>query len=108
MAHANDFLLNAVACDELKQCTLWSQHLVLHTRDSLRKTLEYFGFENVLIEGVQRHSLSNHLAWLATGKPWGHKSPLSLLDCDVLSDAYRNTLCRIDATDTLVAIAKVP
>jgi len=106
--HANDFLLNTVSCDEFKQFTLWSQHLVLHTRDSLRKTLEYVGLTDVLIEGVQRYPLSNHLNWLANGKAGGHKSSLSSLDCDVLFDAYQNALARIDATDTLVAIAKVP
>jgi SAM-dependent methyltransferase len=106
--HANDFLLNALACDEFKQFTLWSQHLVLHTRDSLRKTLEYVGLTDVLIEGVQRYPLSNHLNWLANGEPGGHKSPFSALDCDGLLGAYQNALARIDATDTLVAIAKVP
>lgn len=106
--HANDFLLNAVACDEFKQFTLWSQHLVLHTRDSLRKMLECVGLTDVLIEGVQRYPLSNHLNWLANGKAGGHKSPLSSLDSDVLFDAYQNALARIDATDTLVALAKVP
>lgn len=106
--HANDFLLNTVACDEFKQFKLWSQHLVLHTRDSLRMMLEYVGLTDVLIEGVQRYPLSNHLNWLANGKAGGHKSPLSSLDCDVLFDAYQNALARIDATDTLVALAKVP
>ena len=105
--HANDFLLSSVACEEFKQFTLWSQHLVLHTRDSLRKTLEYVGLEDIQIEGVQRYPLSNHLNWLANGKAGGHKSPLSVLDSDVLFDAYQHSLARIDATDTLVAIAKV-
>ena len=105
--HANDFLLNAVDCDEFKQFTLWSQHLVLHTRDSLRRMLEYVGLTNVLIEGVQRFPLSNHLNWLANGKAGGHKTLLSSLDSDVLFDAYQNALARIDATDTLVALAKV-
>lgn len=106
--HANDFLLNAVACEEFKQFTLWSQHLVLHTRESLRKMLEFVGLKEIQIEGVQRYPLSNHLHWLAEGKAGGHKSPLSSLDTDILFDAYQNSLARIDATDTLVAIAKVP
>ena len=105
--HANDFLLSAVECEEFKQFLLWSQHLVLHTRESLRKTLRFVGLEEIQIEGVQRYPLSNHLNWLANGKPGGHKSSLSFLDSDELFDAYQNSLARIDATDTLVAIAKV-
>ena len=106
--HANDFLLSAVDCEEFKQFTLWSQHLVLHTRESLRKTLEFVGLKDIQIEGVQRYPLSNHLNWLAKGKAGGHKSPLSVLDSDVLFNAYQSSLARIDATDTLVAVAKVP
>ena len=30
--HANDFLLNFMKNNEFKQFTLWSQHLLLHTR----------------------------------------------------------------------------
>lgn len=106
--HANDFLLTYLASNEFKQFTLYSQHLVLHTRDSLRKMLEYVGFVDIQIEGVQRYPLSNHLNWLANGKAGGHKSSLSSLDSDALSDAYQNSLARIDATDTLIVIANVP
>ncbi len=106
--HANDFLLSVLECDEFKQFTLWSQHLVLHTRESLRRTLEFAGLKDIQIEGVQRYPLSNHLNWLSKGTAGGHKSPLSILDSDSLFDAYQNSLARIDATDTLVAVAKVP
>ena len=106
--HANDFLLSAVKCENFKQFTLWSQHLVLHTRESLRKVLKFVGLEDIQIDGVQRYPLSNHLNWLANGKADGQKSPLSSLESDALFDAYQNSLARIDATDTLVAIAKVP
>lgn len=70
--------------------------------------LDYVGLTDLLIKGVQRYPLTNHLNWLANGKAGEHKSPLSSLDCDVLFDAYQNALVRIDATDTLVALAKVP
>ncbi|WP_417436720.1 class I SAM-dependent methyltransferase [Idiomarina abyssalis] len=105
--HANDFLLSVVHSESFKQFTLWSQHLVLHTRESLRKVLESVGFEDVQIKGVQRYPLSNHLNWLNAGKPGGHKSPLSLIDSPELDSAYESSLASINATDTLVAIAKV-
>jgi|TARA_B100000767_G_scaffold275789_1_gene315660 2-polyprenyl-3-methyl-5-hydroxy-6-metoxy-1,4-benzoquinol methylase len=106
--HANDFLLSVVACEEFKQFTLWSQHLVLHTRESLKKTLEFVGFTDIQVEGVQRYPLSNHLNWLTNGKGGGHKSLLSILESDLLFEAYQSSLARINATDTLVAIAKKP
>ena len=106
--HANDFLLAKVNCDAFKQFTLWSQHLILHTRDSLQKLLEFVGLYDVKIEGVQRYPLSNHLYWLSDGKPGGHKTNLASLDSDDLQRAYQYSLSEIDATDTLVAVAKVP
>jgi len=105
--HANDFLLANAANEDFKQFTLWSQHLVLHTRDSLQRMLSNVGFNEVLIEGVQRYPLSNHLNWLINGKAGGHKSALSSIDTLSLREAYSNSLSKINATDTLVAIAKV-
>ncbi|GAA0782933.1 class I SAM-dependent methyltransferase [Roseibium denhamense] len=106
--HANDGLLSRFECDPFKTFTLWSQHLVLHTRESLRRLMLAAGFEQCVIEGIQRYPLSNHLNWLANGKPGGHKSELAALDTPALTEAYEAALNRIDATDTLVAIAKKP
>ena len=106
--HANDFLLSTIQNESFKQFTLWSQHLILHTRESLRRILTYGGFQNIEIQGVQRYPLSNHLNWLANGKPAGHKSSLGLIDSDALEAAYAESLARIDATDTLVATATAP
>lgn len=50
--HANDFLLSSLQNEQFKQFTLWSQHLVLHTRESLFRMLSYVGFEDIRIEGV--------------------------------------------------------
>ena len=105
--HANDFLLSTLKNDDFKQFTLWSQHLILHTRESLRRMLSYVGFEDINIEGVQRYPLSNHLSWLADGRAGGHKSSLSTIDSLALTSAYSDSLARMDVTDTLVAIAKV-
>ena len=104
--HANDFLISELECSPFIDFTLWSQHLVLHTRDSLKRMLRHCGFQSVSIESVQRYPLSNHLHWLNKGAPGGHKSPLSAIDSPDLNAAYENALRKIDRTDTLVAIAQ--
>lgn len=106
--HANDCLLSVVPSEEFKQFTMWSQHLILHTRESLRRLLSFSGFEYINISGVQRYPLSNHLNWLANGKPGGHKSLISQIDTPDLNRAYEASLARIDATDTLVAFCRAP
>lgn len=104
--HARDFLLSGVDCEAFRNFTLWSQHLVLHTRESLRRLLQLAGYRDIVIEGVQRYPLSNHLKWLAEGKPGGHRSQLSALESDDLFEAYSASLARMDATDTLIAYAR--
>ena len=80
--------------------------MILHTRTSLTCILEAAGFKSVHINGVQRYPLSNHLNWLANGKPGGHRSSLSLIDNFELKEIYAKTLNGLDATDTLVAVAE--
>ncbi len=84
---------------------MWSQHLVLHTRESLRLILADAGFKNIIIEGIQRYSIANHFQWLTNKKPGGHKSLLSALQTPELLASYEKALARIDATDTIIAIA---
>ncbi|CAA6605000.1 Methyltransferase type 11 [Rhodospirillaceae bacterium LM-1] len=103
--HANDFLISQLDCQEFLDFTLWSQHLILHTRESLSVFLREAGFKSICIEGVQRFGLSNHLHWLRRGKPGGHTGILSTLETPALTLAYADALARIDATDTLVAVA---
>ena len=103
--HARDFLLDQLDSDEFRSFTLWSEHLVLHTRDSLTAMLKAAGFLDVDVTGVQRFPLSNHLYWLRHGKPGGHKIWASV-DDPALTKAYEEALARNNATDTLVAIAK--
>lgn len=103
--HARDFLIENLKSKEFIDFTLWSQHLVLHTRESLRLLLADAGFKNIIIEGVQRYSIGNHFQWLSNKKPGGHKSSLSILQTPELISSYEKALARIDATDTIVAIA---
>ncbi|ODN71919.1 hypothetical protein [Methylobrevis pamukkalensis] len=81
---------------------------MLHTRESLRRLLMAAGYRNVIVQGRQRYPLSNHLGWLSSGRPGGHKGPLAALDTPDLARAYEAALQAVDATDTLVAIADAP
>lgn len=103
--HAKDFLLNQLEFEPFKNFTLWSQHLILHTRESLHSLLTDAGFKNIYIEGIQRYSISNHLFWLKSGKPGGHKNPLSIIETENLNNSYADALSRLDANDTLLAVA---
>jgi len=103
--HAKDFLLDTLSLESFKNFTLWSQHLVLYTRESLNIILSEAGFKNIVIEGIQRYNLANHIHWLRYNKPSGHKEILSILENEEINTSYSNALSRIDANDTLIAIA---
>lgn len=105
--HARDFLLSGLRNLEFQKFTLWSQHLILHTRESLIRFLSTSGFDDVIVDGVQRYPLSNHLGWLSNGAPGGHKSQMAMIDSTALNKSYADSLARIDATDTLVAVGRV-
>lgn len=103
--HARDALLTLFDCEPFKRFTLWSEHLVLHTRQSLKILLEHAGFTNVEVLGRQRYPVTNHLHWLSHGKPGGHEA-WSFLDTPDLHTAYEAALARTDRTDTLIAYAR--
>lgn len=97
--HARDVLLKI---DAFKAFTLWSEHLVLHTKESLRTYLETAGFKDIKVEGFQRYSLANHIGWLVDEEPGGQKRHVAL---DTSKEAYVELLKESDQTDTLIAFA---
>lgn len=102
--HARDFLISFLDLDSFKSFTFWSEHLILHTRDSLRIFLEKAGFSSISINGYQRYPLANHLHWLTKAKPGGHLV-WDHLRTSMLDMAYGDMLAQIDSTDTLIAVA---
>jgi len=102
--HAKDALLSLYGSEAFKKFTFWSQHILLHTRQSLQKLVEAAGFHNIAIEGVQRYPLSNHLYWLTHQKPGGHAA-WPLFNQPALLTAYEQALQAGDITDTLVLTA---
>lgn len=102
--HARDALLTLYDCDAFRRFTLWSEHLILHTRLTLAGLIAEAGFHDVTVKGVQRYPAANHLYWLRQGKPGGHAA-WAVLDDPALERAYADTLQSLDMTDTLVAVA---
>lgn len=105
--HAKDFLLETLSCDAFRAFTLWSEHLVLHTAESLEKIIRAAGFSSIRIEGYQRYPLSNHLYWLCNSAPGGHEV-WSHLHSDDLQKSYSRMLMDNGQTDTLIAYATRP
>lgn len=103
--HAKDFLFSFLDLEEFKKFTFWSEHLVLHTRNSLTALLREAGFKNIVITGYQRYNLLNHLHWLKEKAPGGHIK-WSMLASDQLDTAYSGMLEKADMTDTLIAVAE--
>ena len=103
--HAKDFLLDKYANRDFIDFTLWSQHLILHTKESLR-FFKKIRIQKINIYGVQRYNIFNHFNWMLNKKPGGHKTPLSekLSKLHVLN--YESFLRDIESTDTLIAIAE--
>lgn len=99
--HAKDVLLSLKTFQDF---TLWSEHLILHTKESLRTFLEEAGFADIEILGYQRYPLSNHAGWLINQKPGGQNSYQEL---DAVTECYNSLLVEKDKTDTIIAIAKV-
>lgn len=104
--HARDVLFTLYDSDAFKEFTFWSEHLVLHTRQSLKLLLNSSGFNETEISSYQRYPLSNHLHWLSQCRPAGHEI-WSFMDRPSLHHEYSASLAGIDRTDTLVSISRV-
>ena len=98
---ANDLLLKL---KEFKKFTFWSEHLILHTENSLRKILKVSGFKKINIKYYQRYNFSNHLGWFIKRMPGGHDSYKNISDAKINKE-YSDYLIRRKSTDTLIAIA---
>lgn len=104
--HARDFLINNLRINEFINFTLWSQHLILHTKESLKTFLSESGYKNIKIIGIQRYSFANHMQWANEKVPGGHRGKIAQFETPQLKEAYQKALDKYDATDTLVAIAE--
>jgi 2-polyprenyl-3-methyl-5-hydroxy-6-metoxy-1,4-benzoquinol methylase len=100
--NANDILLTLYENTPFSYFTYWSPHLFLFSNATLKMVTNRAGLETNYIKQIQRYPLSNHLYWLAKGKPGGHKE-WGFLDSPELSLAYENQLSSIGGCDTIFA-----
>lgn len=97
-----DALLTLYKNGPFSQFTYWSCHLFLFKSSNLQLLAKKAGLKLDFVEHIQRYPLSNHLYWLAKGKPGGHQV-WSVLDSQELSNAYEARLAALGLTDTLIA-----
>ena len=100
--NSDDVLLTLFECEPFMRFTYWSQHLFLFNQRTLSDLIQQAGLKMLWVKQVQRYPLSNHLYWLANGKPGGHKE-WAFLDDHILNQAYSSQLAALGKCDTLVA-----
>ena len=98
--HAEDILLNLKS---FRDFSFFSEHLVLHTKDSLKKVLQKSGFKKIKIQYHQRYNFENHLGWFLKNKPGGHKMFKNFCTPELLK-MYNKFLIKKRISDTLIAI----
>lgn len=102
--NSNDVLLSLYECKDFADFTYWSAHLYLYNEDSIRQLIESVDLYQIdEIKQIQRYGLSNHLMWLAKGKPGGH-STWNFMNETSLDAEYERKLAEIKACDTLIVI----
>ena len=72
MPSAHDKLLTVSNLKEFRDFTMWSEHLILHTSQSLKKFIKLAGGKKINIKFYQRYNLANHFGWLIDRLPGGH------------------------------------
>ena len=100
--NADDALLTLYQCESFSNFTYWSCHLFLFTAKTLKMLFSQINLKVNYIKQIQRYPLSNHLYWLANGKPGGHQK-WHFLNSPELHAAYEKQLASIGACDTILA-----
>jgi hypothetical protein len=96
-----DALLTLYENIPFSEFTYWTCHLYLFNASNLPLLAKSSGLSVEYVKHIQRYPLSNHLYWLAKGKPGGHQI-WSFLDSEDLFRAYETQLAAIGKTDTLI------
>ena len=99
---SGDALLTLYESAPFSEFTYWSCHRYLFNAANLSRLAKKAGLKLDYVGHIQRYPLSNHLYWLAKGKPGGHQS-WSFLDGAELTRAYEARLAALGLSDTLIS-----
>jgi SAM-dependent methyltransferase len=105
--HARDFLIERMELEAFYDFGFWSEHLILHTGQSIDHYLQESGFIDIEILPFQRFGYANHLHWLRHGKPGGHEI-FKDIPTEDFDSTYKDFLCQRNWSDTLIVIARKP
>lgn len=103
--NAADALLTVYENQSFQEFTYWSPHLYLFNAATMRRLADKAGLEVTFLRHIQRYPLSNHLYWLARGKPGGHNI-WQFIDTPDLDRTYQDSLASLGITDTLMVELK--
>ena len=103
--HANNLLLKKLKIKSFINFTLWSEHLILHTKKSLKCFLEKAGFKKNRVFFYQRYNLNNNIGWMLHDKPRGHIFFKKLFNKKTINQ-YNNILIKNEYTDAIFSISK--
>lgn len=104
--NSNDALLSLYKSKAFSEFTYWGCHLYLFNNENLVKLVEKSGLSIDCLQQIQRYPVSNHMYWLAEGKPGGHMK-WDFLDSEELNKSYERSLANLGACDTIVASIKL-
>jgi hypothetical protein len=99
--NSNDALLTLYNNEPFQNFTYWSQHLFLFNTTTIQMLIKKAGLKLNWTKHIQKYSLSNHLYWLAKGKPGGHKE-WNFIESVELNRQYENQLATLGLTDTIM------
>jgi 2-polyprenyl-3-methyl-5-hydroxy-6-metoxy-1,4-benzoquinol methylase len=99
--NADDALLTLYKNEAFSCFTYWSPHLYLYNTTTLSILAKKIELTIESVKQEQRYPLSNHLYWLAEGKPGGHIR-WNFLNNPELKNAYEHTLASLGKCDTIV------
>lgn len=103
--NSEDALLRLYRSKAFSEFTYWSCHLYLFNTSTLKNLMEKSGLKTYFIKHIQRYPLSNHLYWLSSGRPGGHKA-YSIFNKEI-DLHYEAALASIGMTDTIIGFFKL-